>query len=79
MIQWRPQVMKRAHVARQRLLRLGIFRDVEVLIDTSEGKVKLAKARRGLQMLTAAVRRPEGPAETVDVYQRSLRTHLVLP
>uniref|UniRef100_A0A3Q4HNK7 Uncharacterized protein n=2 Tax=Pseudocrenilabrinae TaxID=318546 RepID=A0A3Q4HNK7_NEOBR len=31
------QVMKRAHVARQRLLRLGIFKDVEVLIDTSEG------------------------------------------
>ncbi|XP_035770575.1 sorting and assembly machinery component 50 homolog B [Neolamprologus brichardi] len=30
-------VMKRAHVARQRLLRLGIFKDVEVLIDTSEG------------------------------------------
>lgn len=32
-----PQVMKKAHVARQRLLRLGIFKDVEVLIDTSEG------------------------------------------
>ncbi|XP_008313447.1 sorting and assembly machinery component 50 homolog B [Cynoglossus semilaevis] len=30
-------VMKRAHVARQKLLRLGIFKDVEVLIDTSEG------------------------------------------
>uniref|UniRef100_A0A8C6P355 Sorting and assembly machinery component 50 homolog, like n=1 Tax=Nothobranchius furzeri TaxID=105023 RepID=A0A8C6P355_NOTFU len=30
-------VMKRAHVARLRLLRLGIFKDVEVLIDTSEG------------------------------------------
>eukprot|EP00064_Thunnus_orientalis_P017290 superscaffoldBa00003635_g17371 len=30
-------VMKKAHVARQRLLRLGIFKDVEVLIDTSEG------------------------------------------
>lgn len=33
------QVMKRAHVARQKLLRLGIFKDVEVLIDTSEGKL----------------------------------------
>lgn len=31
--------MKRAHVARQKLLRLGIFKDVEVLIDTSEGKL----------------------------------------
>lgn len=31
------QVMKKAHVARQKLLRLGIFKDVEVLIDTSEG------------------------------------------
>ncbi|XP_070784820.1 sorting and assembly machinery component 50 homolog B isoform X2 [Enoplosus armatus] len=30
-------VMKKAHVARQRLLRLGIFKEVEVLIDTSEG------------------------------------------
>lgn len=30
--------MKRAHVARQRLLRLGVFKDVEVLIDTSDGK-----------------------------------------
>ncbi|XP_030296331.1 sorting and assembly machinery component 50 homolog B [Sparus aurata] len=30
-------VMKKAHVARQKLLRLGIFKDVEVLIDTSEG------------------------------------------
>lgn len=30
--------MKKAHVARQRLLRLGIFKEVEVLIDTSEGK-----------------------------------------
>lgn len=29
--------MKKAHVARQRLLRLGIFKEVEVLIDTSEG------------------------------------------
>lgn len=29
--------MKKAHLARQRLLRLGIFKDVEVLIDTSEG------------------------------------------
>ena len=33
------QVMKKAHVARQRLLRLGIFKDVEVLIDTSEGNI----------------------------------------
>lgn len=31
------QVMKKAHVARQRLLRLGVFKEVEVLIDTSEG------------------------------------------
>uniref|UniRef100_A0A665WW77 POTRA domain-containing protein n=1 Tax=Echeneis naucrates TaxID=173247 RepID=A0A665WW77_ECHNA len=30
-------VMKKAHVARQKLLRLGIFNEVEVLIDTSEG------------------------------------------
>uniref|UniRef100_A0A3P9LLS7 Sorting and assembly machinery component 50 homolog, like n=1 Tax=Oryzias latipes TaxID=8090 RepID=A0A3P9LLS7_ORYLA len=30
-------VMKKAHIARQRLLRLGIFKEVEVLIDTSEG------------------------------------------
>lgn len=30
--------MKRAHVARQKLLRLGVFKDVEVLIDTSDGK-----------------------------------------
>lgn len=29
--------MKKAHVARQRLLRLGIFKEVEVLIDTAEG------------------------------------------
>nr|ACI66168.1 Sorting and assembly machinery component 50 homolog [Salmo salar] len=28
-------VMKRAHEARQKLLRLGIFRQVEVVIDTS--------------------------------------------
>uniref|UniRef100_A0A3B4AJR3 Uncharacterized protein n=1 Tax=Periophthalmus magnuspinnatus TaxID=409849 RepID=A0A3B4AJR3_9GOBI len=34
-------VMKRAHVARQKLLRLGVFKDVEVLIDTSEGKASL--------------------------------------
>lgn len=33
------QVMKKAHIARQRLLRLGIFKDVEVLIDTSEGNL----------------------------------------
>lgn len=31
--------MKKAHIARQRLLRLGIFKDVEVLIDTSEGNL----------------------------------------
>ncbi|KAF0029531.1 hypothetical protein F2P81_018636 [Scophthalmus maximus] len=30
-------VMKKAHVARQKLLRLGIFNEVEVLIDTTEG------------------------------------------
>ncbi|CAB1323551.1 unnamed protein product, partial [Coregonus sp. 'balchen'] len=30
-------VMKRAHEARQKLLRLGIFRQVEVVIDTSQG------------------------------------------
>lgn len=36
---WRLKVMRRAHVARQRLLRLGVFKDVEVLIDTSEGKI----------------------------------------
>uniref|UniRef100_A0A8C4HAY5 Sorting and assembly machinery component 50 homolog, like n=1 Tax=Dicentrarchus labrax TaxID=13489 RepID=A0A8C4HAY5_DICLA len=30
-------VMKKAHVARQKLLRLGIFKEVEVLIDTSDG------------------------------------------
>ncbi|TNN40460.1 Sorting and assembly machinery component 50 B [Liparis tanakae] len=30
-------VMKKSHIARQRLLRLGIFKEVEVLIDTSEG------------------------------------------
>uniref|UniRef100_A0A4W4GYF1 Bacterial surface antigen (D15) domain-containing protein n=1 Tax=Electrophorus electricus TaxID=8005 RepID=A0A4W4GYF1_ELEEL len=31
-------VMKKSHDARQRLLRLGIFRQVEVVIDTSEGE-----------------------------------------
>ncbi|CAB1331730.1 unnamed protein product [Coregonus sp. 'balchen'] len=30
-------VMKKAHEARQKLLRLGIFRQVEVVIDTSQG------------------------------------------
>ncbi|XP_075458893.1 sorting and assembly machinery component 50 homolog isoform X1 [Ascaphus truei] len=30
-------VMRKSHEARERLLRLGIFRQVEVLIDTSEG------------------------------------------
>lgn len=39
--------MKRAHVARQRLLRLGVFKDVEVLIDTSEGE----EAVSGCQLL----------------------------
>ncbi|XP_061085890.1 sorting and assembly machinery component 50 homolog B isoform X2 [Conger conger] len=31
-------VMKKSHEARQKLLRLGIFRQVEVLIDTSQGE-----------------------------------------
>lgn len=31
------EVMKRSHDARMRLLRLGIFKEVEVLIDVSEG------------------------------------------
>jgi len=31
------QVMKKSHEARQKLLRLGIFRHVEVVIDTAEG------------------------------------------
>ncbi|KAF3859476.1 hypothetical protein F7725_021875 [Dissostichus mawsoni] len=31
------EVMKKSHIARQKLLRLGIFKEVEVLIDTSEG------------------------------------------
>ncbi|TMS02652.1 Sorting and assembly machinery component 50-like protein B [Larimichthys crocea] len=34
-------VMKKAHIARQKLLRLGIFKEVEVLIDTSEGNSAL--------------------------------------
>lgn len=33
------KVMKRSHEARQKLLRLGIFRKVEVVIDTSRGTV----------------------------------------
>lgn len=33
--------MKRSHEARQRLLRLGIFRKVEVVIDTSQGILSL--------------------------------------
>uniref|UniRef100_A0A3Q2QTF1 Uncharacterized protein n=1 Tax=Fundulus heteroclitus TaxID=8078 RepID=A0A3Q2QTF1_FUNHE len=41
-------VMKRAHVARLRLLRLGIFKEVEVLIDTSEGK-RATSVRGGLR------------------------------
>uniref|UniRef100_A0A667XQC9 SAMM50 sorting and assembly machinery component n=1 Tax=Myripristis murdjan TaxID=586833 RepID=A0A667XQC9_9TELE len=32
-------VMKKSHEARQKLLRLGIFRKVEVVIDTSQGTV----------------------------------------
>lgn len=39
--------MKRAHVARQKLLRLGVFKDVEVLIDTSEGKVAIFEGPPG--------------------------------
>ncbi len=31
------QVMNKSHEARQRLLRMGIFRHVEVVIDTAEG------------------------------------------
>lgn len=31
------QVMKKSHEARMKLLRLGIFKEVEVLIDISEG------------------------------------------
>lgn len=42
-----PQVMKKAHVARQRLLRLGIFKEVEVLIDTSEGTGELRSLAAG--------------------------------
>lgn len=34
------QVMQKSHDARQRLLRLGIFRKVEVVIDTSQGTAK---------------------------------------
>uniref|UniRef100_A0A3Q3C5T5 Uncharacterized protein n=1 Tax=Haplochromis burtoni TaxID=8153 RepID=A0A3Q3C5T5_HAPBU len=30
-------VMRKSHEARQKLLRLGIFRKVEVVIDTSRG------------------------------------------
>lgn len=32
------QVMRRSHEAREKLLRLGIFRQVDVLIDTCHGK-----------------------------------------
>ncbi|XP_055506187.1 sorting and assembly machinery component 50 homolog B [Leucoraja erinacea] len=35
-------VMKKSHEARERLLRLGIFRNVEVLIDTAQGEEALA-------------------------------------
>ncbi|XP_060695447.1 sorting and assembly machinery component 50 homolog isoform X2 [Hemiscyllium ocellatum] len=37
------RVMKKSHEARERLLRLGIFRNVEVLIDTAEGEEALAE------------------------------------
>ncbi|XP_060695446.1 sorting and assembly machinery component 50 homolog isoform X1 [Hemiscyllium ocellatum] len=37
------EVMKKSHEARERLLRLGIFRNVEVLIDTAEGEEALAE------------------------------------
>lgn len=32
--------MRKSHEARQNLLRLGIFRKVEVVIDTSQGNFK---------------------------------------
>lgn len=37
MVQTVVQVMRKSHEARQKLLRLGIFRKVEVVIDTSQG------------------------------------------
>lgn len=39
MVQFVVQVMRKSHEARQKLLRLGIFRKVEVVIDTSRGTV----------------------------------------
>ncbi|XP_069758391.1 sorting and assembly machinery component 50 homolog, partial [Narcine bancroftii] len=36
------EVMKKSHEARERLLHLGIFRNVEVLIDTAQGEEALA-------------------------------------
>lgn len=36
-----PQVMRKSHDARQRLLRLGIFKEVEVVIDISEGTTSM--------------------------------------
>lgn len=52
------QVMKKSHIARQRLLRLGIFKEVEVLIDTSEGNSftpSLQRNRRHTIMLSERV------------------------
>ncbi|XP_048405332.1 sorting and assembly machinery component 50 homolog isoform X3 [Stegostoma tigrinum] len=37
------EVMKKSHEARERLLRLGIFRNVEVLIDTAQGEEAVAE------------------------------------
>ncbi|XP_041072129.1 sorting and assembly machinery component 50 homolog [Carcharodon carcharias] len=37
------EVMKKSHEARERLLRLGIFRNVEVLIDTAQGEEALSE------------------------------------
>ncbi|XP_048405331.1 sorting and assembly machinery component 50 homolog B isoform X2 [Stegostoma tigrinum] len=37
------RVMKKSHEARERLLRLGIFRNVEVLIDTAQGEEAVAE------------------------------------
>ena len=50
------QVMKKAHMARQKLLRLGIFKEVEVLIDTSEGTAGPSP----LPSSTFCFRRPSG-------------------
>lgn len=54
----RLQVMKKSHIARQRLLRLGIFKEVEVLIDTSEGNSftpSLQRNKRHPRMLSERV------------------------